>query len=159
MQNRHKVRKVVYSEGNTFKIEERRKTNSSEIRVMPVIGEIKYYIFCEQVDNITNKNTDHGWNLIMAGPRQQPLTRARKLPSYLTSSTFSTLQLGGVIVMTFWYVFWNGLNFFKLFKLYSSLGIDHDPPRSLCSHDLCLFLFFCFILHMVIWPREVIIVL
>ena len=29
--------------------------------------------------------------------------------------------------MTFWYVFWNGLNFFKLFKLLFSLGIDHDP--------------------------------
>ena len=24
---------------------------------------------------------------------------------------------------------------------YSSLGIDHDPPCSLCSHDLCLFSF------------------
>ena len=32
-----------------------------------------------------------------------------------------------VIVMTFWYVFWNGLTFFELFKFYSSLGIDHDP--------------------------------
>ena len=37
-----------------------------------------------------------------------------------------------VIVMTFWYVFWNRLNFFELFKLYSSLGIDHDPP---CFYD------------------------
>ena len=46
-----------------------------------------------------------------------------------------------VIVMTFWYVCWNGLNFFELFKLLFSLGIDHDPPRSLCSHDLCLFPF------------------
>ena len=44
-----------------------------------------------------------------------------------------------VIVMTFWYVFWNGLNFFKNFLF--SLGIDHDPPCSPCSHDLCLFLF------------------
>ena len=33
------------------------------------------------------------------------------------------------------YFFSNFLNF------YSSLGIDHDPPCSLCSHDLCLFLF------------------
>ena len=32
-----------------------------------------------------------------------------------------------VIVMTFWYVFQNGLNFFKLFFYYSSFGIDHDP--------------------------------
>ena len=50
-------------------------------------------------------------------------------------------------------VFSNFLNF------YSSLGIDHDPPCSLCSHDLCLFLFSCFILHTITWPREVIIVL
>ena len=35
---------------------------------------------------------------------------------------------------------WNGLNFFELFKLLFSLGIDHDPPYFLCSHDLCLFL-------------------
>ena len=54
---------------------------------------------------------------------------------------------------------WNGLNFFKLFKLLFSFGIDHDPPCSLYSHDLCLFLFLCFILHTITWPREVIIVL
>ena len=64
-----------------------------------------------------------------------------------------------VIVMTFWYVFGTDLLFFELFKLYSSFGIDHDPPCSLCSHDLCLFLFLCFIFHTIIWPREVIIVL
>ena len=46
-----------------------------------------------------------------------------------------------VIVMTFWYVFGMDLNFFELFKLLFSLGIDHDPPCSLCSHDLCLFPF------------------
>ena len=46
-----------------------------------------------------------------------------------------------VIVMTFWYVLRNGLNFFELFKLLFSLGIDHDPPCSLCSNDLCLSLF------------------
>ena len=57
-----------------------------------------------------------------------------------------------VIVMTFWYVFRNGLNFFELFSLFS-FGIDHDPPCSLCSHDLC------FTIHMITWPREVIIVL
>ena len=34
---------------------------------------------------------------------------------------------GSVIVMTFWVCFWNGLNFFELFKLLFSLGIDHDP--------------------------------
>ena len=32
--------------------------------------------------------------------------------------------------MTFWYVFGMDLLFFELFKLYSSLGIDHDPPCS-----------------------------
>ena len=32
-----------------------------------------------------------------------------------------------VIVMTFWYIFWNGLSFFEFFKLLFSLGIDHDP--------------------------------
>ena len=42
--------------------------------------------------------------------------------------------------------FRNGLNFFKLLF---SLGIDHDPPCFLCSHDLCLFPFLCFILHMI----------
>ena len=30
---------------------------------------------------------------------------------------------------------------FSNFFIFSSLGIDHDPPCSLCSHDLCLFLF------------------
>ena len=56
----------------------------------------------------------------------------------------------GVIVMTFWYVLWNGLNFFELFQLLFLLGIDHDPLCFLCSHDLC------FILHTITWPREVI---
>ena len=31
------------------------------------------------------------------------------------------------IVMTFWYVFWNGLNFFELFKLYFHLGLITTP--------------------------------
>ena len=54
---------------------------------------------------------------------------------------------------------WNGLTFFKLFKLYFLLGIDHNLLCFLCSHDLCLYLFSCFILHTITWPREVIIVL
>ena len=29
--------------------------------------------------------------------------------------------------MTFWYVFWNGLNFFELFKLYFHLGLIMTP--------------------------------
>ena len=32
-----------------------------------------------------------------------------------------------VIVMTFWYVCWNGLNFFELFKLYFHLGLITTP--------------------------------
>ena len=57
-----------------------------------------------------------------------------------------------VIVMTFWYVFIGTDLTFSNF-LNFIFGIDHDPPCSLCSHDLC------FILHMITWPREVIIVL
>ena len=32
------------------------------------------------------------------------------------------------------------LTFSNFLNFYSSLGIDHDPPCSLCSHDLCLFI-------------------
>ena len=64
-------------------------------------------------------------------------------------------HLPAIIVMTFWYVFWNGLNFFELFNFWDWSW----PPCSLWSHDLCLLLFSCFISHMIIWPREVIIVL
>ena len=40
--------------------------------------------------------------------------------------------------MTFWYVFTGtDLTFSNFLNFYSSLGIDHDPPCSLCSHDLC----------------------
>ena len=47
--------------------------------------------------------------------------------------------------MTFWYILseWT-YNFSNFLNFYSSLGIDHDPPCSLCSHDLCLFLFLMF---------------
>ena len=37
------------------------------------------------------------------------------------------LYLLDVIVMTFWYVFWNGLIFFELFKLYFHLGLIMTP--------------------------------
>ena len=66
---------------------------------------------------------------------------------------------GGCHRYDFLVCLWNGLNFFELFKLLFSNGIDHNPPCSLCSHDLCLFLDICFSLHMITWPREVIIVL
>ena len=46
-----------------------------------------------------------------------------------------------VIVMTFWYAFGTDLTFSNFFNFISSLGIDHEPPCSLYSHDLCLFLF------------------
>ena len=42
--------------------------------------------------------------------------------------------------MTFWYVFGTDLTFSNFLNFYSSLGIDHDPPCFLCSHDLCLFI-------------------
>ena len=44
-------------------------------------------------------------------------------------------------------------------KTFFIFWIDHDPPCSLCSQNLCLFLFLCFSLHTITWPREVIIVL
>ena len=49
--------------------------------------------------------------------------------------------------MTFWYVLLEWTYFFQTFlNFYSSFGIDHDPPCSLCSHDLCFFLFSMFYL-------------
>ena len=45
-------------------------------------------------------------------------------------------ETASVIVMTFWYVFGTDLLFSNFLNFYSSLGIDHDPPCSLCSHDL-----------------------
>ena len=68
-------------------------------------------------------------------------------------------RLEGVIVMTFWYVFWNGLNFFELFKLYFHSGLI-TTPHVLYVHMTYVYSFFlCFILHTITWPREVIIVL
>ena len=55
--------------------------------------------------------------------------------------------LGSVIVMTFWYVFSEQTYFFSNFlNFYFSIGIDHNPPCFLCSHDLCLFPLFLMIL-------------
>ena len=36
------------------------------------------------------------------------------------------------------------LTFSNFLNFYSSLGIDHDPPCFLCSHNLCLFPFLMF---------------
>ena len=61
--------------------------------------------------------------------------------------------------MTFWYIFGMGLTFSSNFLNFIFTWDWSWPPMFLCSHDLCLFLFLCFILHMIIWPREVIILL
>ena len=55
-------------------------------------------------------------------------------------------QHAHVIVMTFWYVIGTDLTslFSNFFKLLFSLGIDHDPPCSLCSHDPYFILLFMF---------------
>ena len=48
--------------------------------------------------------------------------------SHSVSRKSRTLNCGSsVIVMTFWYVFWNGLRFFKLFKLYFHWGLITTP--------------------------------
>ena len=63
-----------------------------------------------------------------------------------------------VIVMTFWYVLSEQTYFFLNF-LNFLLGIDHDP-HVLYVHMTYVYSFLlCFILHAIIWPREVIIVL
>ena len=69
-----------------------------------------------------------------------PNNRLHQATQAIRHGTAVTLRLLPVIVMTFWYGFRNGLTFFELF----SLGIDHDPPCFLCSHDLCLFSFLMF---------------
>ena len=43
----------------------------------------------------------------------------------------TSIQTLIVIVMTFWYVFWNGLSFFELFKLYLFLGLITTPHVSM----------------------------
>ena len=64
-----------------------------------------------------------------------------------------------VIVMTFWYVLmewtYNFLNFFIILHL----GLITTPHVLYVHMPYVLFLFSCFILHTITWPREVIIVL
>ena len=71
------------------------------------------------------------------------------------------ISLVNVIVMTFWYVYSDGLNFFfELFKLYSSLGIDHNPHVHYVHMTYVYSPFsLWFIPHTSIRPREVVIVL
>ena len=51
--------------------------------------------------------------------------------NYPMIGVLGDLQSLPVIVMTFWYVFWNGLNFFELFKLYFHLGLITTPMFSM----------------------------
>ena len=58
--------------------------------------------------------------------------------------------------MTFWYDFWNGLNFFELFNNFIlHLGLI-TTPHVLYVHMTYVY---SFLLHTITWPREVIIVL
>ena len=50
------------------------------------------------------------------------------------------------------------LLFSNFLNVYSSLGIDYDP-HVLYDHMTYVYSFSCFILHAIIWPREVIIAL
>ena len=52
-----------------------------------------------------------------------------------------------VIVMTFWYIFWNGLNFFELFKLYFHLELITTPHVFYVHMTYVYSLFPCFTLH------------
>ena len=61
--------------------------------------------------------------------------------------------------MTFWYVIGTDLTFFELFKLYFHLGLITTPHVHYVHMTYVYSLFLCFILHTIIWPREVIIVL
>ena len=65
-----------------------------------------------------------------------------------------------VIVMTFWYVYRNGLTFFSNFlNFILHLGLI-TTPHVLYVHMTYVYSFTtCFILHTITWPREVIIVL
>ena len=64
-----------------------------------------------------------------------------------------------VIVMTFWYVFWNRLNFFELFLFYFLLGLI-TTPHALYVHMTYVYSFsYVSLFTTIIWPSEVIIVL
>ena len=87
------------------------------------------------------------FSLVSRPPHPQCLKDSYMTPPSTKGLSSDMIFTPIVIVMTFWYVFWNGLTFFELFKLLFSLGIDHNPPCSLCSHDLCLFISLCFSSH------------
>ena len=87
----------------------------------------------------------------------QLVTTVKKLEKTVCQCHDQLLSLGPVIILTFgnvleWtYLFWTFLTFI--------LYWDWSWPP--CSHDLCLFLFICFMfpLYTITWPREVIIIL
>ena len=107
----------------------------------------------------------------LVGDNLDHLQDNMRLTAHINSSTERMAQMEhrlgqvGSVVMGFCHRYdflvrlWNGLNFFELFKLLFSLGIDHDP-HVLYVHMTYVYPFFlCFTLHTITWPREVIIVL
>ena len=61
--------------------------------------------------------------------------------------------------MTFWYVNRTDLTFSNFLNIYFHLGLIMTP-HVLYVHMTYVYSFFtCFILHTIIWPREVIIIL
>ena len=50
----------------------------------------------------------------------------QKVPIMCLSHSLWVLSKS-VIIMTFWYVYWKGLNFFELFKLYFHWGLVTNP--------------------------------
>ena len=69
-----------------------------------------------------------GWIKALEEELHSSKAKMVELEQKVTEQDRVIAQLVGVIVMTFWYVFGMDLSFFELFKLYLSLGIDHDPP-------------------------------
>ena len=63
-----------------------------------------------------------------------------------------------VIVMTFWYVLLERTYFFRTFQTLI-LGLITTPHVFYVHMTYVYFLFSCFFLHTITWPREVIIVL
>ena len=61
--------------------------------------------------------------------------------------------MGAVIVMTFWYVFRNGLIFWNFLNFILHLGLITTP------HVFYVRMTYVLTFHTITWPREVIIVL
>ena len=96
------------------------------------------------------------WSWQCSGPYLSPTMPTHLLPSLSPIGALSadhhmyTASLHLPIIFTlscllsslwlFGTSFGTDLLFSNFLNFYSSLGIDHDPPCSLCSHDLWLFL-------------------